>query len=233
MSIQLFLRPLLTVRLGEVDASLKVFGDSPFWLAFRFSLIVSAVLMGLALLSAIVVDITADLKRQSTTDALTGVYNRRGFDETASAWIESGKFDPICLVVCDIDHFKSINDDHGHPAGDRVIEKLSEFLTAHVRQNDIVGRIGGEEFAVLLTECAPSGATRFAERVRALFEASGAEALRGFSTTTASFGIVDHRPGETLQQLMSRADRQLYAAKKSGRNRVCSDGRNIDCLAPV
>ncbi|NIX77759.1 GGDEF domain-containing protein [Microvirga terricola] len=228
LSIQLILRPPLTIRLGEVDANLKAFGDSLFWLAFRFSLIVGAVLIGLALLSAVVVDITSDLKRQTTTDALTGVYNRRGFDEKASAIIASGRFDPICLVICDIDHFKRINDDHGHPAGDLVIGKLSALLTAHVRQNDIVGRIGGEEFAVLLTERGPSDAMQFSERVRALFEASNADSLRGISRTTASFGIADHRPGETLQQLLSRADRQLYAAKKSGRNRVCFEDDKID-----
>ncbi|WP_324617393.1 GGDEF domain-containing protein [Microvirga alba] len=233
LSIQLILRPLLTIKPGEVDSNLMAFSDAPFWLALRFSLIVSAVLIGLALLSAVAVDITNDLKKQSTTDALTGAYNRRGFDETASAVISSGRFHPICLIVCDIDHFKRINDDYGHPAGDRVIKMLSELLTAHVRRNDIVGRIGGEEFAVLLAECAPSGATGFSEHVRALFEASGTEGIHGMSATTASFGVADHRPGETLQQLMSRADRQLYAAKNSGRNRVCSDRDNVDSLAPA
>ncbi|MGO4704218.1 GGDEF domain-containing protein [Microvirga sp. 2MCAF38] len=223
LSVQLVLRPLLTISPGMSDANLGTFHESPFWLAFQFTLIVSAVLMGLALLFAIVVDITSDLKRQSATDVLTGVYNRRGFDERASDMIASGKFQPIRLVICDIDHFKNINDHHGHAAGDHVLRKFAALLTAHIRKNDIVGRIGGEEFAVLLTECASRDATMFSERVRVLFEVSGTEGLRGNSTTTASIGIADHRPGETLQQLVSRADRLLYAAKNSGRNRVCSD----------
>lgn len=230
LSLLLVLRPLLIVRPGDLDANVK---ESPFWLVFHFSLVVSTVLMGLTLLSAIVIDITSDLQRQSATDILTGVYNRRGFDERASAMIASGKFNPISLVVCDLDHFKSINDDHGHAAGDHVLRKFAALLTANARESDLVGRIGGEEFAALLTDCNPNRATAFSERVRELFETSGTEGLRGGSVTTASFGIADHRPGETLQQLMNRADRQLYAAKNSGRNCVCADGKAVNSFVPV
>lgn len=230
LSIQLFVRPLLLVDPADLYIGRKSFADSPFWLAMHFSLIVSAVLIGLTILFAIMTDITADLKKESATDVLTGVYNRRGFDERAAAVIESGKHHPVSLVVCDIDQFKSINDRHGHPAGDRVIEKLSSLLTAHVRNNDVVARIGGEEFAILLTECTPAGARSFAERVRILFEVPGIDALPGLSKTTASFGIASHRQGESLQQLMNRADRLLYEAKKTGRNRVCSDEDNLEFL---
>ena len=229
LSVQLFVRPMLLVSLGDTD--LRAFGESAFWVAMHFSLIVSAMLMGLTVFFAIMTDITMDLKKESATDVLTGVYNRRGFDEKAAAVIESGKHHPVSLVVCDIDHFKSINDRHGHPAGDRVIERLSALLTAHVRKADIVARIGGEEFAVLLTECTPNGARSFSERVRVLFEVPGIEALPGLSKTTASFGIASHRPGESLQELINRADRLLYKAKKAGRNRICSDEDNLDLLA--
>lgn len=229
LSLQLVVRPLVLVSPGDGD--LRTFSEAPFWLAMHFSLILSAVLIGLTILFAIMNDITADLKKESATDVLTGVYNRRGFDEKASAVIESGKRHPVSLVVCDIDRFKSINDKHGHPAGDRVIEKLSALLTAHVRKDDIVARIGGEEFAVLLTDCTPSSAKSFSERVRVLFEIPGIDAIPGLSKTTASFGIASHRPGESLQQLMNRADRLLYEAKKAGRNRVCSDEDNINFRA--
>ena len=228
LSVQLVVRPMVLV--SPTDAEIQTFGDSRFWLAMHFSLILSAVLMGLTILFAIMTDITTDLKKESATDVLTGVYNRRGFDERASSVIASGKHHPVSLVVCDIDHFKRINDKHGHPAGDRVIEKLSALLTAHVRKDDVVARIGGEEFAILLTECTPGGAKSFAERVRTLFEVPGIDALSGLSKTTASFGIASHRPGETLQQLMNRADRLLYEAKKTGRNRVCTDEDDINYL---
>ena len=228
LSLQLVVRPMVLV--GPADTEIRTFGDSRFWLAMHFSLILSAVLMGLTVLFAIMTDITDDLRKESATDVLTGVYNRRGFDKKAMALIESGKHHPVSLVVCDIDHFKSINDRHGHPAGDKVIEKLSALLTAHVRKDDIVARIGGEEFAVLLTECTPHGARSFAERVRTLFEVPGIDALPGCSKTTASFGIASHRPTETLQQLMNRADRLLYEAKKTGRNRVCTDEDSLDYL---
>ncbi|WP_157961450.1 GGDEF domain-containing protein [Microvirga flavescens] len=223
LSLQIALRPVLTFNPGALNASQRAFGDSPFWLAFNFSLIVSAVLMGLSLLFAIVTDITSDLKAQGATDALTGTNNRRGFEEKALSAIANGKLHPISLVVCDIDYFKAINDDNGHLAGDRVLRQFAALLNAHVRKNDIVGRMGGEEFTVLLTECTLNDAAKFSERIRALFETSGTEGLRGNSRTTASFGIAEYHPGETLQQLVNRADRLLYAAKNSGRNRVCSE----------
>lgn len=228
MSVQIFLRPLLTGSPGDANIDPEVFRRSPFWLALHFSLVVSAVVMGLTLLSSIVIEITTELKQQSILDALTGVCNRRGFDEEASRAIASGSSNPISLVVCDIDHFKNINDTHGHPKGDRVLKELALLLSNHTGESDIVGRIGGEEFAVLLTDRNPQDAINFSDRVRTLFEASGASVFRGASMTTASFGIAEHIPGETLQELMSRADKQLYAAKQSGRNRICSEGSDID-----
>ncbi|MCC2653298.1 MAG: hypothetical protein K0Q60_3464 [Microvirga sp.] len=231
MSAQIFLRPLLIGRPGDANIDPDAFRTSPFWLALQFSLVVSAVVMGLTLLGAIFTEITADLKQQSTIDALTCVYNRRGFDEEASRAIKTGGSNPISLVVCDIDHFKAINDTQGHPRGDRVLKELALLLSAQTRESDLVGRIGGEEFAVLLRGCTPQEAVSYSERVRGLFEETGSSALRGSSTITASFGIADHISGETLRELMSRADQQLYAAKRSGRNRVCAEGNGIEYRA--
>lgn len=226
ISAQVFIRPLLTGSPGDVSIDPEAFRTSPFWQALHFSLVVSGIVMGLTLLSAIVIEMIDDLKQQSVMDVLTSVYNRRGFDENASRIIASGSTSPICLAICDIDHFKSINDTYGHPRGDRVLRDLANLLRAHVGKDDLVGRIGGEEFAVLLTGSTLRDAYHFSERVRTLFEASGIASFRGIQTTTASFGIAEHIPGETLQQLMSRADSRLYTAKKAGRNRICSeDGR--------
>ncbi len=231
MSAQIFLRPLLTGRPGDATIDPDAFRTSPFWLALQFSLVVSAVVMGLTLLGSIFSEIMADLKQQSTIDALTGVYNRRGFDEEASRVIKRGGSNPISLVVCDIDHFKAINDTHGHPRGDRILKELALLLSAHTGESDLVGRIGGEEFAVLLKGRTPQEAETYAERVRALFEASGTSVFRGASTTTASFGIAGHVPDQTLRELVSRADKKLYEAKRAGRNRVCSEGNCIEYRA--
>lgn len=223
MSMQILLRPLVIGNPWSPTVDTGALRTSSFWLTFNFSLIISAVFIGLSLLAAIVLDMTADLKQQNVVDALTGVYNRRGFDEEASLALGRASAQPVSLVLCDIDHFKNINDTHGHPRGDGVIKELASLLTAHAGKNAVVGRIGGEEFAILLTRSTVGEARAFAESVRALFEASGQAAFHGSQMTTASFGIAAHRPGENLQPLMDRADELLYDAKKAGRNRICAE----------
>jgi len=231
VSIQILLRPLVIASLGRVTNGAEASQESFFLLGLHFSLVISAVVIGLTLFAVIVLEMATDLRRQSTVDVLTGTYNRRGFYDQALWHLENGVSRPICLVLCDIDHFKNINDTYGHLKGDHVIRELAKLLTIHAGPNGIVGRIGGEEFAMLLPQSPLRAAKSISEHVRSLFEISGRTTLRGAPCTSASFGIASHRPGEPLQELISRADSYLYAAKRSGRNRICSEDDALDYRA--
>ncbi len=162
--------------------------------------------------------------RQATTcDFLTGIANRRAFFDAAGLEFERLRRAPraISLVLFDVDHFKQINDRHGHPVGDRVLVHLAKALTAAFRQIDIVARIGGEEFAVLLPSTDLPGAQAVAERLRAAIAAQPLD-IDGVSIAcTLSGGVASVDQDITgLDALMKRADLALYAAKGRGRNRI-------------
>jgi diguanylate cyclase (GGDEF)-like protein len=161
------------------------------------------------------------LAGEARTDPLTGLLNRRGFDERAALAIAHARRDmtPTALVAFDIDHFKAINDECGHEAGDRVLAGIGQLLRAEARAVDVIARRGGEEFAVLLPNSDDAGADAFAERVRsALARTEGAEGFSG--PVQVSAGVVAGRDGEDLSELLQRADAALYEAKRTGRNRV-------------
>lgn len=158
----------------------------------------------------------------ATTDVLTGIHNRRGVLDLAERALKlarrSGR--PLALAIFDLDHFKDINDRHGHPEGDRVLREVARTVAATVRTTDLFGRLGGEEFLLVLPDTSPPEAFLLCERVR---EALAGRVSAGAppEPVTASFGVVctDAHSGD-LGLLQSAADRALYAAKNSGRNRV-------------
>lgn len=159
------------------------------------------------------------LSEMSRTDSLSGLLNRRSWEDAVSAEFQrcrrGGR--PATLLMLDIDHFKSINDRHGHPAGDAVIRSVAAVLRDTLREQDLGGRYGGEEFGIVLPETAAAGARAIAERVRRRIAASG---LPGGVGCTASIGIAELRPRDSdYAEWISRADRALYAAKERGRNR--------------
>jgi diguanylate cyclase (GGDEF)-like protein len=160
-------------------------------------------------------------KTAASMDPLTGMFNRRGFAEATSRVIEreahSGR--PVTVMIFDIDHFKSINDRFGHPAGDEILKLFSAVVVNTLRISDISGRIGGEEFAALLP-CSLEEAVVAAERVREAFEASGIVDETGPVDTTVSIGVAGGPAGTELEVLLAAADTALYQAKRSGRNRV-------------
>lgn len=163
----------------------------------------------------------------SVRDPLTGLTNRAGFDAAldaicAHAGTDGGGF---ALVLCDVDRFKSVNDGHGHTAGDAVLRGVASVLTSSTRDTDVVCRFGGEEFAVILPAAADlAGAHRTAERLRGAVE--GLAGPAGICIT-ASFGVAVWSPRcATPDALVAAADERLYAAKRSGRNRVVSDLRH-------
>jgi diguanylate cyclase (GGDEF)-like protein len=160
-------------------------------------------------------------KTAASMDPLTGMFNRRGFAEATSRVIEreahSGR--PVTVMIFDIDHFKSINDRFGHPAGDEILKLFSAVVVNTLRISDLSGRIGGEEFAALLP-CSLEEAVVAAERVREAFEASGIVDETGPVDTTVSIGVAGGPAGTELEVLLAAADTALYQAKRSGRNRV-------------
>jgi diguanylate cyclase (GGDEF)-like protein len=151
-------------------------------------------------------------------DALTGVYNRRHIvSEIDRAEGNAGNF-TICLL--DLDHFKRINDTHGHAAGDLTLQKVAEAIQNEIRKNDCFGRYGGEEFLLLLRDTELAGSKEFLERIRQRIETLQISELNQPACVTVSGGIAQYRPGESSAQTINRADEALYAAKAAGRNRI-------------
>ena len=149
------------------------------------------------------------------------MFNRRGFSEATARVIEreanAGR--PVTALIFDIDHFKSINDRFGHPAGDEILKLFSTVIINTLRITDLSGRIGGEEFAALLP-CSLEEGVLAAERVREAFAASGIAVDDGPVDTTVSIGVAGGPAGTELEVLLAAADTALYQAKRSGRNRV-------------
>ncbi|MBN1243240.1 MAG: diguanylate cyclase [Spirochaetales bacterium] len=169
-----------------------------------------------------------ELARLATTDPLTGAVNRRLlFDEAARELARASRSGtPTGLVMVDLDHFKVMNDARGHQAGDRVLASVADALQSAVRAEDLVGRYGGEEFAVLLPGADLDHAMTLAERLRGLVESLRFEGGDGPYGITASFGAATLAPGGgNFDALVSAADAALYEAKREGRNRVRGAGR--------
>ncbi len=164
----------------------------------------------------------ARLREMATTDSLTGILNRRRFLELAADELERARRyqRDTALIMFDVDHFKQVNDSQGHAAGDQVLRGLTATARETLRGADILGRIGGEEFAVLLPETDLPAASRAAERLRRAAESMELLTDGGPFAVTVSLGVVLLNPGETLEDLLKRADQALYRAKQGGRNRV-------------
>ena len=155
----------------------------------------------------------------SITDALTKLYNRMKLDRDLEREIErcNRYIHPISIIMFDIDHFKAVNDEHGHQTGDRVLIKIAELVKTNIRRVDIPGRWGGEEFLVICPETDEHGARTMAEKLRIAIEE---HVFPDVGKITASFGAATRGPGEDPDELVNRADEALYEAKKTGRNRV-------------
>lgn len=162
---------------------------------------------------------TQELQRLANFDALTGIYNRRKFQELLENEIERAQryHQPLSLVLLDIDHFKKINDEYGHSEGDRVLVSIAEILRNNLRQSDIYARWGGEEFIVLMSHTDLPTAQQVAEKLRQLL---GAVNYGNNQLVSASFGVSSLQADEQSGLLTKRADDALYDAKHSGRNCV-------------
>jgi diguanylate cyclase (GGDEF)-like protein len=171
------------------------------------------------------------LRREASTDALTGLDNRREFEAGMAREMERARrmSVPLSLAIIDIDFFKRINDRYGHDAGDVVLREVAQCLRSHIRKSDLLARIGGEEFALVMLGTQPPGAWVVLERLRLAVSALRVPAVAEVVTCTISIGISD-RAETDLDWLMlyKRADLALYAAKEAGRNRVMQSQEVIE-----
>ncbi|VTZ27174.1 Diguanylate cyclase (fragment) [Methylocella tundrae] len=166
----------------------------------------------------------------AVVDALTGLHNRRYLDGALAALLEEAKrkAKPLTLMMFDIDHFKTVNDVHGHEAGDQLLQNLAARIKGLIRSADLFCRLSGDEFVILMPETRLDVAARVAERVRAGVESQGipVEARERPLSVTISIGLAES--AQNAADLLRRADKALYRSKQSGRNRVF-----IDAAAPV
>ncbi|MGZ5443729.1 MAG: diguanylate cyclase [Thermoanaerobaculia bacterium] len=169
------------------------------------------------------------LELLSITDGLTKLHNHRYLqDELARAFEESQRYQrPLSLAMIDLDFFKKVNDTYGHAAGDDVLKRAAELFRSSVRSTDLVGRYGGEEFAVMMPETTLQDGMAFAEKIRHLIETTPLETQAGPLSATVSIGVasVPHSRIHSAKELIIAADRALYRAKKSGRNQVQAEKR--------
>ncbi len=170
--------------------------------------------------------------RMATTDGMTGLTNHRTFKERGEEALARAKRSgrPLSVILTDIDHFKAVNDTHGHAVGDLVIKGVSDVLASSARDVDIVARYGGEEFAIVLEECDEESATVIAQRIRERVAELSFEGSDGPFSVTISLGVAQLDEG-SLGELVDESDRALYAAKRGGRNQVVQSSSLQVCAA--
>ncbi|MBN9036443.1 MAG: GGDEF domain-containing protein [Rhizobiales bacterium] len=228
VALHFFAKPFLAQAFGS-GRSAKDYVDSTYALLSQASTGILLTAAGLLMLLVTVQSIVRESQSESQTDPLSGLANRRGFDlHAARVLVRAAELRlPVSVAVFDIDHFKAINDTHGHAVGDEVIRGLADLLRRAAPQAAVIGRMGGEEFALLFEHTNQEGARLNAEAIRIAAETE----RTGLPPFTVSAGVSVVRPDESLGEAMRRADMALYEAKRQGRNRICvaeATGRRLD-----
>ena len=213
-------RTLVVINLLPVER-MEELTQSGLWLLMLAVNMVIGLAFILSLLASALREILQALRSERDHDALTSLLNRRSFFESAQMRLRSPRSPGWALLVCDVDHFKRVNDAWGHAAGDEVLQIVGQTLQQQVRQDDLVARFGGEEFVVLLRCADMSAAAGVAERMRGQLAKTHCAAIAG--AVTASFGVAGVGSSEDLPRALQRADALLYLAKNAGRNRVAWD----------
>ncbi|RLT93039.1 MAG: sensor domain-containing diguanylate cyclase [Ketobacter sp.] len=214
----------------ETEMVMKSQGNRTFWASLTGSQLEFG---GIRSVFISVMDITQrkriqqELERLATTDSLTGLYNRRSFFEFANKELRRAVRykQPMALLMLDLDHFKAVNDSYGHQAGDNVLRRFAEILKQNLREEDLMGRIGGEEFCAILVSSEEQGAYLVAERIRKRWMEETFDLEERPVAFTVSIGIsIMLNERESIEDVMERADIGLYSAKRSGRNCVIVQG---------
>ena len=206
---------IIFLFLRNIEADMLA--NSVWWLMMLAASIILSMWFAIVLLGTLVRDIIHQLNDERLRDPLTHLFNRRGFNEAAKRKLHQLSKQPYFLLMCDIDHFKKINDTYGHLVGDQILQQVGEIIGQNVRTHDLVGRFGGEEFIVLLQIDDPMLAYNIANRIR--LGIADARLSSKNIAVTASFGLAAvHQPN--LKYAIHDADQLLYQAKHSGRNQI-------------
>lgn len=218
-ALQFLSKPFAALLLGGSGDTTATYLATTYALYSQSLGAILQVATGLLMLMLLVRDMLVEITARSETDPLSAVYNRRGFEERAASGLNNPGV-PAALVLADLDAFKSINDNYGHDIGDQVIVAFAALLRDTAPPKAVVGRIGGEEFAVFVPGANLAIARLLAETLRTGFATLSVPGVPPFVRCTASFGVAERLGGEGLSGLRRRADAALYTAKRDGRDRV-------------
>ena len=221
-ALNLIARPIVLLSLGGGFDSYEGFQQSVYWTTVQFTQAMVSITAAISLMVAVAVDQISELRRQVDDDKLSGLLNRRGFEAKAGSALRRYLDDdsPVALMIADLDRFKQINDSYGHAVGDAIIAAFGAHVRAIGPAEMIAGRIGGEEFALLISSAGIETARQFAEAVRIGLAPAAADRIPSTLVPTTSIGLTIGTPGANLSALMHEADQALYEAKRTGRNRV-------------
>ncbi|WP_128892259.1 diguanylate cyclase [Erythrobacter sp. HKB08] len=230
-AINFFVRPVLTLLI-EQNIPAADYRESIYYSVLNLALTIMSLVTAITLFGACVSDLLGSVKDRANRDGLTGLRNRQSFEHEVQLKMERARNAnvPLALVVADIDHFKQVNDLWGHQTGDSAIAQFGRLIEGQIRDADISGRIGGEEFCILVWNCDEQAAERLATRIRKIFAIEQIDGMPKHMRLTASFGVAGLQPGERYPGWFARADEALYAAKEGGRDMVvaASDERVAD-----
>jgi diguanylate cyclase (GGDEF)-like protein len=221
-SLHFLAKPVISHLTGGPGGSAQQYIGTEYALYSQSLSAIVSLATALLMLMLLIRDMLVDATTRSETDPLSGLFNRRGFEDRVQPGLAAASRGgvPAAYIAGDLDHFKSVNDTFGHEAGDQVIKAFAELLKSGAPDRSIAARMGGEEFAVFLPGVNLAAARLYAETVRAAFGRLAIEGVAGDARFTASFGVAENAGNESLSDLRRRADAALYAAKKSGRDRV-------------
>ncbi len=224
-AVQFFVRPAATFILEE-SLSASEYRDSTYYAVMIMVVALFSLLLALALLAAVMLDQIKVDRKMAETDLLTGLRSRRSFEQEALAMLARSKSRnvPVSLIVADLDFFKQVNDIWGHQVGDNAIGAFGKLIGSTIRTTDVAGRIGGEEFCIVVWNCTGTAAARLADRIRLALTETEIDGIPDDIHLTASFGVAAFSGGEGYGRLFGQADAAMYSAKEGGRNCVHYDG---------
>ena len=221
IGVQLIAVSTITLA-GQSELTAAGYYSSGYWLILNiltlFSLF-SLFTLASVFMSGAVLDYASNIRREAETDLLTGLRARRAFERDVDALLAQAST-PSGVILFDLDHFKAVNDLHGHTAGDDTLKAVGNLISILARTDDVCGRVGGEEFSVVLKDTTLPATRMFAESLRQAIMALEIGSLPRNYQITASFGISVHMPGDTFDETYKSADKALYMSKETGRNKV-------------
>jgi diguanylate cyclase (GGDEF)-like protein len=220
-AVDFLVRPSMSL-LFERSIPAEIYRDSIYYSLIGLVLAVKGLTLAVVMIAATISDWNTAQRQSSERDLLTGLHNRGSFEQLMANLLPRAQIESraLSLIVADIDFFKQVNDIWGHQAGDEVITNFGTLIGKTIRDCDVAGRVGGEEFCIAVWNCENEPAGRLADRVRQAFVSLEHSSLKDEIRVTASFGVATAHDGETYRQLFARADEALYRAKSNGRNRV-------------